>query len=72
VSTTGIFPMSRKQVLTATTCRCYLCIMTYAGLVNKHRNKIPNRLAALEMMRAMTPEETASPWYQVTCALLLL
>jgi hypothetical protein len=44
--------------------------MTYAGLVNKHNNKIPNKQAALEMLRSMSGQEVVSPWYQVMLTVL--
>ncbi len=47
-----------------------MSIMTYAGLVNKHNNKLPNKAAALELLRAMTDGERASPWFAVALAVL--
>ncbi|KAJ9525143.1 hypothetical protein QJQ45_020666 [Haematococcus lacustris] len=50
--------------------KCYHALMLYAGLVNKHNRKTPNKLGALEVLRTATPSEQASPWTQVTLAAL--
>jgi hypothetical protein len=40
--------------------RCYLAIMNYGGLENKHKKKLPNLIGGLEVLRGFTQEEQAS------------
>lgn len=41
----------------AGSCRCYFAVLLHAGVENKHRNRIPNRVGGWEILLSTTPEE---------------